>query len=185
MATRLHRAIRESESVKIALFYGSTTGNTEDIAELIQRSLLHDQLDLYDVAEAPLLHVNDYAHIIMGIPTWDYGEVQSEWEDVWAELDSLDLNGKKVALYGLGDQVGYGDWFLDAMGLLHDRLVEQGAELVGYWPVEGYEFSASKALTEDATHFVGLAIDEDCQHELTAERVERWCAQIREEFNRG
>ncbi len=171
--------------MKIALFYGSTTGNTEDVAERIERTLVEDQIDLYDVAEAPLLHANDYDQIIMGIPTWDYGEVQSEWEDVWAELDSLDLSGKRIALFGLGDQVGYGDWFVDAMGLLHDRLVERGAELVGYWPVEGYEFSASKALTPDADHFVGLALDEDCQHEQTGDRVERWCEQIRGEFERG
>lgn len=171
--------------MKIALFYGSTTGNTEDIAELIERTLSQDQLDLYNVADAPLLHANDYDQIIMGIPTWDYGEIQSEWEDIWTELDSLDLSGKRIALFGLGDQVGYGDWFLDAMGLLHDRLIEQGAELVGYWPVEGYDFSASKALTPDASQFVGLALDEDCQHELTGQRVESWCLQIREEFERG
>lgn len=171
--------------MKIALFYGSTTGNTEDVAELIERTLSQDQLDLYNVADEPLLHANDYDQIIMGIPTWDYGEIQSEWEDVWDELDSLELSGKRIALFGLGDQIGYGDWFLDAMGLLHDRLVERGAELVGYWPVEGYEFSASKALTADATQFMGLALDEDCQHELTAQRVERWCVQIREQFERG
>ncbi|MFT6915779.1 MAG: flavodoxin II [Motiliproteus sp.] len=171
--------------MKIALFYGSTTGNTEDIAELIERTLTQDQLDLYNVADEPLLHANDYDQIIMGIPTWDYGEIQSEWEEVWGELDSLSLSGKRIALFGLGDQVGYGDWFLDAMGLLHDRLVDRGAQLVGYWPVEGYDFSASKGLTPDATRFVGLALDEDCQHEQTAQRVERWCVQIREEFERG
>lgn len=171
--------------MKIALFYGSTTGNTEDVAELIERTLTQDQLDLYNVADEPLLHTADYDQIIMGIPTWDYGEIQSEWEDVWGELDSLELSGKRIALFGLGDQIGYGDWFVDAMGLLHDRLVDRGAELVGYWPVEGYDFSASKALTPDASHFVGLALDEDSQHELTAQRVERWCVQIREEFERG
>ena len=38
----------------------------------------------------------------------------------WDALDSIDLQGKIVALFGLGDQAGYGEWFLDAMGLLHD-----------------------------------------------------------------
>ncbi|MEH6471072.1 MAG: flavodoxin FldB [Halopseudomonas sp.] len=170
--------------MKIALFYGSTTGNTEDVAELIERTLPEHQFDLLDVADASLSQINDYQQIIMGIPTWDYGEIQSEWEDVWSELDDLDLSGKQIALYGLGDQVGYGDWFVDAMGLLHDKLVEQGAELVGYWPVEGYDFTESKALTPDKKQFVGLALDEDCQHELTQQRVERWCQQILEAFQR-
>ncbi|WP_207063376.1 flavodoxin FldB [Motiliproteus sp. SC1-56] len=168
--------------MKIALFYGSTTGNTEDVAEQIQRTLGLERVDLYDIADEPLSHASGYEHLIMGIPTWDYGEIQSEWEDIWDELDHLELSGKTVALFGLGDQIGYGEWFLDAMGLLHDKLVERGAKLVGYWPVEGYTFEASKALTEDGTHFVGLAVDEDGQHELTEERVQRWCQQVLAEF---
>jgi len=74
-------------------------------------------------------------------------------------LDELDLTGKKVALYGLGDQVGYPEWFLDAMGYLHSKLLERGATAVGYWPTDGYEFEGSKALTEDGSQFVGLALD--------------------------
>jgi len=168
--------------VKIALFYGSTTGNTEEIAEQIQRVLGDDRVALFDVAEEPLSHVENYQRIIMGIPTWDYGEVQSEWDDVWDELDQLDLHDKQVALYGLGDQIGYGEWFVDAMGLLHDKLQACGATLVGYWPTQGYDFTASKALTPAGDHFVGLAIDEDCQHELTDERVSGWCQQLIREF---
>ena len=166
--------------MKIALFYGSTTGNTEDIAEQIQRTL--DDVELFDIAEEPLDQFADYDLVILGIPTWDYGEIQSEWEDIWDEIDSIDFSGKTVALYGLGDQIGYGEWFLDAMGLLHDKVKAQGARVVGYWPVEGYEFEASKAVTADGKHFVGLALDEDCQHELTEERLQRWLAQIQREF---
>ncbi|STE83833.1 flavodoxin II [Escherichia coli] len=51
--------------------------------------------------------------LILGIPTWDFGEIQEDWEAVWDQLDDLNLEGKIVALYGLGDQLGYGEWFLD------------------------------------------------------------------------
>jgi flavodoxin long chain len=175
----------ENPSVKIALIYGSTTGNTEDVAEQIQQQLADLQVELFDVADASLAMLDQYDCLIMGIPTWDYGEVQAEWEDVWEELDELELNGKKVALYGLGDQVGYGDWFLDAMGLLHDKLQACGAQMVGYWPVSGYDFVGSKALTPDKQQFVGLALDEDSQPELTEQRVQQWCAQVREAFADG
>lgn len=168
--------------MKIALFYGSTTGNTEEIAEQIQRIFGSERVALFDVAEEPLSHADNYQQIIMGIPTWDYGEVQSEWEDVWDELDQLDLSGKQVALFGLGDQIGYGEWFLDAMGLLHEKVVARGAQPVGYWPVQGYEFTASKALTPAGDQFVGLGVDEDSQHELTEERVQGWCQQLQREF---
>lgn len=168
--------------MKIALIYGSTTGNTEDVAEKIQENLNGHEVQLFDVADASPAEGCVFDRIIMGIPTWDYGEIQSEWEDVWDELDDLDLSGKRIALFGLGDQIGYGDWFLDAMGLLHDKLVECGAEMVGYWPNEGYDFTASVALTPDKKQFVGLALDEDCQSELTDERVNKWCQQVLAEF---
>lgn len=54
--------------------------------------------------------------------------------------------------------------------------------IVGHWPTAGYHFEASKGLADD-DHFVGLAIDEDRQPELTAERVEKWVKQIREELH--
>ncbi|MCW8887275.1 MAG: flavodoxin FldB [Motiliproteus sp.] len=168
--------------MKIALFYGSTTGNTEDIAEIVQATLGSDTVDLFDVAEESLTEAAAYDFVILGIPTWDYGEIQSEWEDVWDDVDEIDFNGKAVALYGLGDQVGYGEWFLDAMGLLHDKVLARGGRMIGYWPTEGYQFEASKALTKDGKQFVGLALDEDCQNELTDQRVKQWLEQITAEF---
>ena len=47
-----------------------------------------------------------------------------------------------VLAIGLGDQFGYPEWFVDAMGMLHDKVVKQGAEIIGKWPVEGYEFES-------------------------------------------
>lgn len=166
----------------IGLFYGSTTGNTEMVAEAIQQQLGADQLHLHNVVDEPLEKMQAYDFLILGIPTWDYGELQAEWADVWEEIDQQDLAGKTVALYGLGDQLGYSEWFLDAMGLLHDRVKARGAKMIGYWPVSGYDFEASKALTADQQQFVGLALDEDCQHELTEERLTRWITQIVDEY---
>ena len=52
--------------------------------------------------------MTQYDVLILGIPTWDFGEIQEDWEAVWQQLDTLDLQGKIVALYGMGDQLGYG-----------------------------------------------------------------------------
>lgn len=54
--------------------------------------------------------------------------------------------------------------------------------IVGHWPTEGYYFEASKGLADD-NHFIGLAIDEDRQPELTSERVTTWVKQISDELN--
>lgn len=78
--------------------------------------------------------MEQYDVLILGIPTQDFGEIQEDWEAVWDQLDDLNLEGKIVALYGLGDQLGYGEWFLDALGMLHDKLSTKGVKFVGYWP---------------------------------------------------
>src|SRR5690625_7059868 len=62
--------------------------------------------------------------------------------------------------------------------MLHDVVLASGAEIKGHWPTDGYEFEASKAEIPGAGQFVGLGIDEDQQEELTADRLNRWCAQI-------
>ena len=169
-------------SCPIGLFYGSTTGNTEGVAELISEQIGFDKIHRIDIAADGLDSLADYEHLILGIPTWDFGELQEDWVDMWTILEKAELRGKTCAVFGLGDQIGYAEWFLDAMGLLHDRVQEQGASMVGYWSVEGYDFEESKALTSDRSQFVGLAIDEDCQHGETQERVEQWCQQVLAEF---
>lgn len=166
----------------IGLFFGTTTGNTEDVAVLIAEQLSEFSVDQHDIAEEGLAAVGNYQHMILGIPTWDFGELQEDWDDLWSELDEIDFNGRTCALFGLGDQIGYAEWFLDAMGLLHDKLQERGARMVGYWPNQGYKFTGSKALTRDETHFVGLAVDQDSQSDETDERVEAWVKQVVNEF---
>ncbi len=166
----------------IALLYGSTTGNTESVAELIAEKIGFNRVHRLNIATDGLGAIAEYDYLILGIPTWDFGQLQEDWQDLWAELEGMNLSGKHCALFGLGDQIGYGEWFLDAMGMLHECLQQRGAHFAGYWPIDGYNFEASKALTADGTQFVGLALDEDCQSYETDERVSRWCEQVLAEF---
>ncbi|CAM2868262.1 MULTISPECIES: flavodoxin FldB [Vibrio] len=168
--------------MKIGLFYGSTTCYTEMAAEKMRAIIGDDLLDIHNVKETPLSLMSDYDLLILGISTWDFGEIQEDWNELWDQIDGVPLNGKSVALFGLGDQEGYGEWYLDAMGLLHDEIKKTGANIIGYWPVEGYTFEASKALTEDGTQFVGLALDEDSQYELSDERIATWIEQVLTEY---
>lgn len=170
----------------IALFYGSSTCYTEFVGEKIAKTLEkkcgENTVHIFKVGDDDLQKIQGYHNIILGIPTWDYGELQEDWENHWPELDQIDFENKTVALYGVGDQVGYPEWFLDALGYLHDKVQARGAKLIGYWPNEGYKFSASQALNEDGQFFLGLAIDEENQFDLTEERIDRWVTQILQEF---
>ena len=167
---------------QIGLFFGSDEGNSERIAYRIQKRLGEDVVDVHDIADVTQLDFAGYNKIILGIPTWDFGQIQSDWEEFWGDISTVDFSGKIVAFFGLGDQFGYGEYFLDAMGMLHDVVIQTGPEIIGHWPTEGYEFDASKAEIPGTGKFVGLALDEDQQENLTAERLNRWCAQIHAEF---
>jgi len=167
----------------IALFYGSSTCYTEMAGEKISRTFGDHLIDSFNIRDEGIAQASLYSYIIFGIPTWDYGELQEDWEEIWDEIDDIDFSGKKVALYGLGDQIGYPEWFLDAMGYLHDKVKKLDAEIVGYWPNTGYEYEASTALTEDKAFFVGLALDEENEFSKTQDRIDAWCEQLRREFN--
>ena len=169
--------------MKIGLFYGSTTCYTEIVAEKIQTIIGADLVDIFNIKDQPLALCLDYDFIILGISTWDYGELQEDWESMWSDINQIDLSDKIIALYGMGDQVGYTEWFQDALGMLHDQVIAQGATVVGYWPNQGYDFTASKALTADSSQFVGLSLDEDSQYNLTDERLDTWCEQVLLEYS--
>ncbi|TCI04982.1 flavodoxin FldB [Corallincola luteus] len=170
--------------MKIGLFFGSSTCYTEMAAEKIRDQLGHDLVDLHNIKEVSLAKTADYEMLIFGISTWDYGELQEDWESHWSDIDDLSLNGKIVAIFGMGDQEGYGEWFLDAMGMLHDAIAPQAPEILGYWPNDdSYQFTGSKALTQDGKFFVGLALDDETQYELSDNRIATWCDQLLNELN--
>ncbi len=168
--------------MQFGLFYGSTTCYTEMAAEKIQQQLGADLVNLHNIKDTPLSLIQDYDILILGISTWDYGELQEDWESHWDELADMDLSEKVIALYGMGDQIGYTEWYQDALGMLHDVVTAAGATVIGYWPNQGYEFEASKALTEDKTQFVGLALDDENQYEQTDGRIAQWTAALLKEL---
>lgn len=166
---------------KIGLFYGTQTGNTQAAAEMIQQQMGGESVvELFDIADTTTDDFASYSCIIIGCPTWNIGELQSDWEGFYDELDGVDFNGKKIAYFGAGDQVGYADNFQDAMGILEEKIASLGGTTVGYWPTEGYDFSDSKAVRNGK--FVGLALDEDNQSDLTESRLQSWTTQLKSEF---
>jgi flavodoxin I len=167
---------------KIGLFYGSTTGKTESAAEIIQKEFGgEDIVALHEISEVEDEDFNQYEYIIIGCPTWDIGELQSDWQGYFEELDNVDFSGKKVAYFGTGDQIGYPENFQDAMGMLEEKISSLGGKTVGYWSSDGYDYESSRA--ERNSKFVGLALDEDNQSELTDSRIKQWVKQLKTEFS--
>ena len=170
-----------SKNNKVALIYGSDTGSTEYISEIIAEKLALENIDFKDVVTMKPPDFAEYDIMIMGIPTWYIGELQTDWDDFFEEFKTIDFTGKKVAFYGLGDQYGYPDNFQDGLGILAEVVLDNGGELYGYWPNEGYDFNESLGIAPNGM-FYGLALDEDNQRDESNDRIEKWVNQIKEEL---
>ena len=99
--------------MNIKLIFGSDTGNTDYVVDTYIINML-DPFEV-DVTEVHKLKPEDWdtdSLIILGIPTWYDGELQSDWEDYFEEFKQIDFSGKTVALFGLGDQIGYSEFFV-------------------------------------------------------------------------
>ena len=123
----------------------------------------------------------NYDYLMFGASTWNIGELQDDWGLALPVITSNGLQGKKVALFGCGDQYGYSNSFVDAIGIIGERATQLGAETVGWIvPDASYQFEFSRANFEGV--LMGLPIDEDNQAPLTAQRVCNWVHWVLEEF---
>lgn len=165
---------------KVLLVYGSSTGNTKNVAEAIKGEMGEAVDHVKNITEIHPADLAQFEKVIVGVPTWHIGEIQEDWGAVLPEIEALNFQGKKVAVFGLGDGKGYPDTYVDAMAELVEKFEKKGAQLVGMWPTDGYEFKKSKALREGK--FLGLVIDVENQDHLSDKRVKAWVAQLRKEF---
>ncbi|MCK5693824.1 MAG: flavodoxin [Bacteroidales bacterium] len=165
---------------KTAIIYSYNTKKTGKIATLIQEGFEDSTIEMLNAEEITEDIFLSFDHIIMGVATWFDGELPNFWDEFVPALEELDLTGKKIALFGLGDQKGYPENFLDGVGIMAGILETQGATLVGFTSSEGYEFESSKALRNDV--FMGLAIDYENQGSMNNERVAAWVEQLKKEF---
>ena len=161
---------------KIGVFYGSSGGSTKDIATKIASKLGVESTSIYDVASAKADDLKPYDILLFGSSTWGLGDLQDDWEDFINILPSVDLSGKKVALFGCGDSYSYSDTFCDAIGKLYE-VVKDRTNVIGFTDTAGYSFDSSEAVVDGL--FVGLAIDEDNESNLSEQRIDNWIEKIK------
>lgn len=130
---------------KTGIFYGSTTGVTESIAEQIASKLGVSDSDVHNVGSADVKVTDDYEALILGSSTWGAGDLQDDWYDFLDKLAESNLNGKTVALFGCGDGCSFGDTFCDAVGTIYEKLQGKGCTFIGAVKANGYGFDASTA----------------------------------------
>lgn len=165
---------------KTGIFYGSTTGNTESVAEKIAEQMGIGDEDVHNVAQARVEDVQPYEVLLLGCSTWGVGEMQDDWNDFLFKLKDKDLKGKTVALFGCGDAASFGSSFCDALGLIYHELQRTGCQFIGQVDSSGYRFDGSQAIEDN--RFVGLPIDENNESDKTGDRIKAWTEQLKKEL---
>lgn len=114
---------------EIGLFYAMNAAKTSHIAEKIREKLGHKEVEMIMIEKAWQNDFQAYDNLIVGASTWFDGELPTYWDEMIPEIESLDLKDKKVALFGLGDQIGYPDNLLTAWEYWLMPLKRQGLSL--------------------------------------------------------
>ena len=170
---------------KIVLLYWPKGGSVEVAAKKISASFQSSDIDVFDVDSFDTSRLSDYEMIIMGNSTvgaenWEDADADNKWNKFFRETKSHDLSNKKIALFGLGNQILYPAHFVDGLGILKDEVAKFNGKLIGEWPTEGYSYTDSEGVEGDM--FFGLALDEDTESELTDERVSEWTNILKKEL---
>ncbi|MCK5839177.1 MAG: flavodoxin [Bacteroidales bacterium] len=169
---------------KTALIYWPTRGSVELNANRIHKALGEANVDLMRLKNIDPVILQGYDFIVLGCSTVGADAWQDAWSgNLWSKFFSeikekkVDLSGKKIAIFGLGDQILYPDHFVDEMTNLKNEFESLNATLVGKWPSAGYEHTESRS--EIDGYFIGLALDEGNQDDLSEERIEQWVSDLK------
>lgn len=158
-----------------AIFYGSTSGNCEGIANKIAEALGVN--NVFSASDLDAAKIAAYDNLILGSSTWGSGDLQDEWYGSVEVIKSSDLSGKTVAIFGCGDSCGFSTTYCDAMGQLYEAAKSAGANIIGAVSTDGYTFDESTAVVDGK--FIGLALDEDNESDKTDSRIATWVEEIK------
>jgi flavodoxin short chain len=117
---------------KILIVYGSTTGNTETTAEIIEKTLSSKGFDVTskDVSFISPEETSGYDILLLGSSTWgdDEIELQDDFLPFYDDMKKADLSGRKVAVFGCGDS-SY-TFFCGAVDAIEDKVRDLGGNLI-------------------------------------------------------
>lgn len=171
----------------LGIFYAPSGGSVHKVARLIKQKLSVLHPDVFVISDITPLTMLDYQNLVLvcstlGRNTWEM-EQKDPWSSFIPKMLRIRLNGRKVAIAGLGDHVSYPNNFVDGMGILGNTIEEIGGQLVGFTETRDYVFNDSRALRDGK--FIGLPLDEDYEAEKTENRLSQWLTQLRIELEEG
>ncbi|HET6560029.1 MAG TPA: flavodoxin [Prolixibacteraceae bacterium] len=167
---------------KTGIFYSFNSKKTSKAGEKIAQEFGNDfkivSVNAEELTEEEFL---SYDNLILGVPTWFDGELPNYWDEFVPALEELDMKGKTVAIFGLGNQVEYPENFGDAVGIMAEVVRKRGAKMIGETDIQGYTFEGSRAVKDGK--FMGLLLDQETQPRLSKERIAKWVAELKAQLS--
>lgn len=114
----------------IVIAYGSTTGNTESVAQLIAGHLGASNTTVVNISDLKVEQVAAADLVLLGASTWGYGELQDDFASYFPQITAQAYGGKAVAVFGCGDQQAFTEVFCEAVTQIESQLQQVGANLV-------------------------------------------------------
>jgi flavodoxin I len=133
---------------KTVIIYGSTTGNTETLAQEIAKLLVEHDVSLIPVSDATHEHILSSDLILLGSSTWGYGELQDDFIPFYDAMNSTSFSGKNVAVFGCGDSISFSDVFCQAVSIIEEKVQALGGILI----TDGLRVDGGVADNLDAVH---------------------------------
>lgn len=159
------------------LLYWAPGGSVEFAAKAISEVIGSEKVELSDVASFDITRLDEFENVIIGSATvgaenWRDTRDNNKWNEFFVKAAAIDLSGKKVAAFGLGNQILYPEHFVDSLGYMKTEVEKRNGRLLGAWPDKGYDYTDSEGVANG--YFFGLALDQDQQPELTDSRIREW-----------
>ncbi len=164
----------------IGLFYAPSGGSVHKVAKRIKQKIKNWKVDMLYIRDVKPEDFLNYRNLILvsstsGKDAWNNKETD-EWATFMPGLQKLHLDGRRVALVGLGNCALYPNNFADGLRNLAELVEEKGGILIGKTEPDDYTFTLSQALQDNL--FVGLPLDEDNEADKTDARIEKWLSLV-------
>lgn len=172
---------KESAGEKaIGLFYAPSGGSVHKVAKRIKQKIKDRKVDMLYIRDVKPEDFLNYRNIILvsstsGKDAWNNDETD-EWAVFMPGLQKLRLDGRRIALVGLGNSVLYPNNFVDGLSNFADLIEEKGGILIGKTETDGYTYTLSRSIQDNL--FMGLPLDEDNEANQTDARIEKWLSLV-------
>ncbi|RWZ58023.1 flavodoxin [Halobacillus fulvus] len=128
----------------ILIAFASMSGNTEEMADLIQSHLDEEhRVTMEEIEDVEVSTLEDYDVVLLGSYTWNDGDLPYEVEYFYDDLEEVNLEGVGAAAFGSGDSIY--PQFCESVYLLEERLKSSGARII----TEGWKVDMTPDREED------------------------------------